>query len=64
MDRLLRKVREESGSEELGELEYVDTARAGRSWVPGQGQKTHPEVEILRLSLFKPLSCLLLKCLP
>ena len=27
-------------------------------------KKTHPEVEILRLSLFKPLGCLLLKCLP
>ena len=26
-------------------------------------KKTHPEVEILRLSLFKPLGCLLLKCL-
>ena len=38
IDRLLRKVREESGSEELGELEYVDTASVGRSWVPGQGQ--------------------------
>ena len=37
-DRLLRKVREESGSEELGELKYVDTASAGRSWVPGQAQ--------------------------
>ena len=26
--------------------------------------KTHPAVEILRLSLSKPLGCLLLKCLP
>ena len=26
-------------------------------------KKTHPEVEILRWSLFKPLGCLLLKCL-
>ena len=38
MDRLLRKVREESGLEELGELKYVDTASAGKSWAPGQGQ--------------------------
>ena len=38
MDRLLRKVREESGSEELGELKYVDTASAGKSWVPDQAQ--------------------------
>ena len=41
MDRLLRKVREESGSEELGELKYVDTASAGKSWVPSQGQVLH-----------------------
>ena len=38
MDRLLRKVREESGSEERGELKYVDTASVGKSWVSGQGQ--------------------------
>ena len=39
MDRLLRKVRKESGSEELGELECVDTASAGKSWVPATASK-------------------------
>lgn len=34
MDRLLRKVREESGSEELGEPKYVDTASAGKAGFP------------------------------
>ena len=34
-----------------------------RSWVTVL-KKTHPEVKILRLSLYKSLSCLLLKCLP
>ena len=39
MDRLLHKVREEAGSEEPGELKYLDTASVGKkSWAPGQGQ--------------------------
>jgi len=33
LDRLLRKVREEAGSEEPGELKYIDTASMGKSWV-------------------------------
>ena len=46
MYRLLRKVREESGSEELCELKYVDTASAGKSWVPGQGQVLYGSLTI------------------
>ena len=34
MDRLLRKVREESGSEELGEPKYVDTTSTGKAGFP------------------------------
>ena len=34
IDRLLHKVREESGSEELGEPKYVDTASAGKAGFP------------------------------
>ena len=46
MDRLLHKVREESGSEELCKLEYVDTASTGKSWVPGQGQVLYGSVTV------------------
>ena len=46
MDRLLRKVCEESGSEELGKLKYVDTASAGKSWVPGQGQVLYSSLTV------------------
>jgi len=38
LDRLLRKVREEAGSEEPGELKYIDTASMGKKLGPGQGQ--------------------------
>ena len=34
MDRLLHKVREESGLEELGEPKYVDTASVGKAGFP------------------------------
>ena len=42
MDRFLRKVREESGSEELGEPKYIATA----SVVPGQGQVLYGSLTI------------------
>lgn len=38
MDRLLRKIREEAGSEEPGEPKHIDTTGGRESWVPGQGQ--------------------------